>query len=244
MTRQRSRSCSPACATGFRARRRFSIEINPELDAHGDLERYREAGITRLSIGVQSFEPSEIEILGRKHTVPRKLTDVVAQARAAAIESISLDLMFAVPGQTPRTWRRSLEAATALAVDHISAYGLTVEARTPYAAWHAREPSAFFDDDARSRTVCDGDGDADSAGYEQYEISNFARPGHRCAHNLQLLGERRIRGARRRGCVLSRRSAQRAYSLDRRVLRALRARAVPFRRKPSGCKVAGAPARR
>ena len=166
----------------FPGAREVSVEINPELVCAGDLKQYRGAGITRLSIGVQSFEPSEIQTLGRKHT-PAQINDVVAQARAAAIESISLDLMFGVPGQTPRTWRRSLEAATALAVDHVSAYGLTVEAQTPYAAWYAREPNAFFDDEREAELYAIAMQTLESAGYAQYEISNFARPGHRCAHN-------------------------------------------------------------
>lgn len=147
-----------------------------------DFRKYREAGITRLSIGVQSFEPGEIETLGRKHT-PEQIGHAVALGRAAGVRSISLDLMFAVPGQTPESWRRSLERAAALEVDHISTYGLTVEAGTPYESWHEREPSAFFDDTAEAelyRTAIDA---LQAAGYEQYEISNFARPGHRCRHN-------------------------------------------------------------
>jgi oxygen-independent coproporphyrinogen III oxidase len=180
-----------ACLTDLLARlhERFpdagevSIEINPELVREGDFDAYRAAGITRLSIGVQSFEPSEIQTLGRKHTV-EQIGAVVAQARAAAIESISLDLIFAVPGQTPASWRRTLQAAIALDVDHCSTYGLTIEEGTPYAAWQARDPDAFFDD-AREAELYELAIEAlQGAGYEQYEISNFARPGHRCAHNL------------------------------------------------------------
>jgi oxygen-independent coproporphyrinogen III oxidase len=160
----------------------ISIEVNPELVREGDLGQYREAGITRLSIGVQSFEPAEIQMLGRKHTVAQ-IEGVVAQARAAGISSISLDLMFAVPGQTPSTWRRSLDAAIALGADHISTYGLTVEEDTPFAAWRAREPNAFFDDACEAELYLIAMQTLEKAGYEQYEISNFARPGHRCAHN-------------------------------------------------------------
>jgi oxygen-independent coproporphyrinogen-3 oxidase len=159
-----------------------SIEANPELVRGDDFRQYREAGITRLSIGVQSFEPGEIETLGRKHT-PEQIGQAVALGRAAGVPSISLDLMFAVPGQTPESWRRSLERATALEVDHISAYGLTVEAGTPYESWLEREPSAFFDDTAEAELYRLAIDALQAAGYEQYEISNFARPGHRCRHN-------------------------------------------------------------
>jgi len=160
-----------------------SIEINPELVRHGDLVCYRAAGVTRLSIGVQSFEPDEIRTLGRKHAVAQ-IERVVAQARDANITSVSLDLMFAIPGQTPGSWRRSLDAAIALGVDHVSAYGLTVEEGTPYAAWRRREPGVFFEDTREAQLYAIAIELLEAAGYEQYEISNFARPGHRCAHNL------------------------------------------------------------
>jgi oxygen-independent coproporphyrinogen-3 oxidase len=172
-----------------RIRERFSgtgeitIEINPELVRDGDLTAYRAAGITRLSIGVQSFEPGEIQTLGRKHTV-EQIRAVVAEARAGGFDSVSLDLMFAVPGQTPASWRRTLQAAIALDVDHCSAYGLTVEEGTPFAAWRAREPAAFFDDTREAELYAIAIVSLQAAGYEQYEISNFARSGHRCAHNL------------------------------------------------------------
>ncbi|MEO6836184.1 MAG: radical SAM family heme chaperone HemW [Candidatus Tumulicola sp.] len=159
-----------------------SIEVNPELVRDDDFTRYREAGITRLSIGVQSFEPGEIETLGRKHTAEH-IETAVALGRAAGLQSISLDLIFAVPGQTPATWRRSLERAVALGVDHVSTYGLTVETGTPYALWRDRDPSAFFDDTAEAEFYAIAIATLQAAGYEHYEISNFARPGHRCAHN-------------------------------------------------------------
>jgi oxygen-independent coproporphyrinogen-3 oxidase len=160
-----------------------SIEVNPELVDDGDFDAYREAGITRLSIGVQSLEPSEIATLGRKHTV-EQVRSVVASARAAKMGSISLDLLFAVPGQTASSWERTLRQAIDLDVDHVSAYGLTVEEGTPFAAWRAREPEAFFDDAREAELYGMAIDRLRDAGYEQYEVSNFARPGHRCAHNL------------------------------------------------------------
>ena len=166
----------------FPGSRERSIECNAELVKPGDLERYREAGITRLSLGVQSFEPAEIRTLGRKHTVAA-VEAVVADARAAAFDSVSLDLIFAVPGQTPQSWKRSLQRAVELEVDHISAYGLTVEEGTPYAAWRSREPHRFFDDEREAELYAIAIDLLQSAGYRQYEISNFARPGHQCAHN-------------------------------------------------------------
>ncbi len=131
---------------------------------------------------MQSFDPGEIRTLGRKHTVAQ-VERLVARARSAGIASISVDLMFGVPGQTARSWRQSLDAALALGVDHLSAYGLTVEEGTPYAAWQAREPAAFFDDEREAELYAIAIETLEGAGFEQYEISNFARRGHRCAHN-------------------------------------------------------------
>jgi oxygen-independent coproporphyrinogen-3 oxidase len=159
-----------------------SIEVNPELVVEGAFEAYHSAGITRVSIGVQSFEAGEIATLGRKHDV-NDVVQAVRQARDARIESVSLDLMFAVPGQSPESWRRSLRAGIATGVDHVSCYGLTVEAGTPFERWLEREPRAFFDDTAEARLYQIAIDELAVAGFEHYEISNFARPGHRCAHN-------------------------------------------------------------
>src|SRR5579863_5827169 len=159
-----------------------SIEVNPDLVRAEDFEEYAKAGITRISIGVQSFNPQEIATLGRRHD-PADVERAVRQARDGGIASLSLDLMFAVPGQTPESWRESLDAAIALQPDHISVYGLTVEPNTPYADWQTRDPGAFFDDTHEAELYAIAIETLNAAGYEQYEISNFARPGHRCRHN-------------------------------------------------------------
>lgn len=165
-----------------RPMREIAIEINPELVRPGDFDAYRAAGIDRVSIGVQSFEPAEIATLGRRHTV-EQVADAVAGARAAGLRSVSIDLIFAVPGQTAASWRRSLETAISLGVDHISTYGLTIEEGTPYARWHDREPRAFMDQDHEAELYEIAIGTLRDAGYAQYEISNFARHGHESAHN-------------------------------------------------------------
>lgn len=161
----------------------FSVEVNPDLALCEGFEAYRRAGITRLSIGVQSFDERELGVLGRRHT-PREVEIVVERARAAGFNNLSIDLMFAVPGQTLQTWRRSLEAAIALDVEHISTYGLTVEVGTPYAEWRRAEPQAFTGEDDEADLYELTLELLRANGYEQYEISNFARPGMRCAHNL------------------------------------------------------------
>jgi oxygen-independent coproporphyrinogen III oxidase len=166
----------------LRDSREISIECNPELVRKGDFAAYRSAGVNRVSIGVQSFEPSEIRTLGRKHTTD-DVERAVAAARRDGIGSVSLDLIFAVPGQTPESWRRSLTTAIEIGADHISAYGLTVEEGTPYAAWRQREPASFANDRLEAELYDIAIATLEAAGYEQYEISNFARPGHCSAHN-------------------------------------------------------------
>ncbi len=159
-----------------------TIEVNPELVSAAALAAYAAAGVTRLSIGVQSFVEAEIRTLGRRHDAGQ-VRDAVAAARSAGIGSVSLDLIFAVPGQTKESWRRSLERAIALQPDHVSAYGLTIEDGTPYADWRDSEPSAFPDQDLEGDLYEIAIDTLEKAGFEHYEISNFALPGHRCAHN-------------------------------------------------------------
>lgn len=163
-------------------RRELTVELNPELVREGDFARYAASGVTRLSIGIQSFDRSEIAMLGRHHT-PEQVAQAVRWAREAGVATVSLDLMFAVPGQTVESWRASLERAVALDVDHISAYGLTIEEGTPYAARFARDPGAFPGEELEAALYEVAIETLGAAGYEHYEISNFARPGRRCAHN-------------------------------------------------------------
>lgn len=167
---------------GGDAFREIAIEVNPELVASDDMRAYRDAGIDRVSIGVQSFVPSEIATLGRKHTV-EQVARVIGWARDAGVRSVSLDLMFGVPGQTRASWAQSLQRAIELQTDHVSTYGLTIEEGTPYAAWQARDPNAFADDDLEADLYDAAIDVLTAAGFKQYEISNFAKPGHESAHN-------------------------------------------------------------
>jgi oxygen-independent coproporphyrinogen-3 oxidase len=165
----------------------MSCEVNPDRDLIGGFPLLRAAGFNRLSIGVQSFVPSELHVLGRRHT----RADVVAAvetARGAGFGNLNVDLMFGVPGQTEASWRESVAAAIALGVEHVSTYGLTIEDGTPYARWYARQPGAFPDDDGGANLYAIAIDMLTAAGFEQYEISNFARPGFRCAHNENYWG--------------------------------------------------------
>ncbi|GAC1526609.1 MAG: radical SAM family heme chaperone HemW [Vulcanimicrobiaceae bacterium] len=185
-------AASDVAAIVARVRDRFApggfdeatIEMNPDPDlcTEAVFAAYRAAGIDRVSFGVQSFVASELRVLGRRH-VPRDVADAVARARAAGIANVSLDLIFGTPLQTTSSWRASLEAALALAPDHVSTYGLTIEDGTPFADWYERRPQDFAPNDLEGDLYALGIETLSAAGFEHYEISNFARPGRRCAHN-------------------------------------------------------------
>jgi oxygen-independent coproporphyrinogen-3 oxidase len=160
----------------------ITSEANPDAALCLGFERYRAAGVNRLSFGVQSFVDAELSTLGRGHS-GADVADAFAAARRAGFTNLSLDLIFGVPGQTRATWRRSLEDALALEPQHISTYGLTVEAGTPYAAWHEREPGAFPTNDLEADLYGLAIELLEAHGFEHYEISNFARPGFRSRHN-------------------------------------------------------------
>ncbi|MBC5799336.1 MAG: radical SAM family heme chaperone HemW [Candidatus Eremiobacteraeota bacterium] len=169
---------------GLPAAAEATVEMNPDpgLCTPEVFAAYAHAGITRVSLGVQSLVPEELAVLGRRHCAG-DVTVAVERARRAGIGNISVDLIFAVPGQTVASWRRTLEAALALEPAHVSTYGLTIEENTPYAAWQARRPGDFIGSDAEAELYALGIDMLEAAGFEHYEISNFARPGARCAHN-------------------------------------------------------------
>jgi len=160
-----------------------TLEANPSRLDDDRLRAARAAGITRLSVGVQSLDDRELKTLGREHDA-EQARDFVRAARAAGHRNVNLDLIAGVPGQSAGSFARTLDAALALEPEHLSIYGLTIEAGTPYAAWQRRDPSAFPDDDAVGELLEIARERLNGAGLHQYEISNFARPGFACAHNL------------------------------------------------------------
>jgi len=162
----------------------FTVEVNPGQVALERLRRMRGLGVNRLSMGAQSFDDGELAFLGRRH----KASDVkrcVKEAREAGFENVSVDLIFAIPGQGMDSWKRTLDEAVRLGLEHISAYALTYEEGTPLHA--AREKGAVVPvDEELDRAMYEMAIDTlKAAGYEHYEISSFARPGFECRHNLK-----------------------------------------------------------
>jgi len=160
----------------------ITLEANPDPALVERIPGLHAAGVNRLSIGAQSFAADELRALGRRHAAD-DVRRAVAAARAAGFTNVSIDLMFGVPGQTTESWNATLDAVVALGIEHVSCYGLTVEAGTPYATWFARDPGAFAADALEARLYAIAMDRLRSAGYEHYEISNWAKPGFRSQHN-------------------------------------------------------------
>ena len=167
----------------------ITFEANPESARDTDaLRLLRDAGFNRISLGMQSADDDELRAIGRIHSA-RDTAAAVDAARRAGFENLSLDLIYGLPAQTRARWRDNLAAATALAPEHLSCYGLKVEPGTPL--YMRRDSVVLPDDDAQADMYLDTVELLAAQGYAQYEISNFARPGYESRHNLKYwtLGE-------------------------------------------------------
>ena len=161
----------------------ITMEANPGTLSAEKLESCRAAGVNRLSLGAQAMDDRLLRSLGRIHTA-KDVTEAVEMARRAGFDNVSLDLMYALPGQSMDDWARTLDAAVALEPEHLSAYSLIVEEGTPLADRVVRGALTVPDDDAAvdmQRMAVDR---LAEAGFARYEISNYARQGRECRHNI------------------------------------------------------------
>ena len=159
----------------------ITLEANPDSASEvQDLTALRRAGFNRLSLGMQSADDGELKALGRVHTMAQTRTAVEA-ARKAGFDNLSLDLIYGLPGQTPERWRDNLAAAVELNPEHLSCYGLKAEPGTPLYDRRETLPGDGVQADMYLETV----EALESRGWQQYEISNFARPGRESRHNLK-----------------------------------------------------------
>ncbi|MCI0498530.1 MAG: radical SAM family heme chaperone HemW [Planctomycetales bacterium] len=173
-----------AMAERFGAVEEFTVECNPAQANEDTLKRLRASGVNRISIGAQSFDPANLQMLGRLHT-PQQAKDAVQAAKRAGFDNIGLDLIFGVPGSAIASWRDSLRAAIDLNVRHISAYSLTIEQATPFDR-AVKEGTLSLVDEQTDRAMHEiARRTLQNAGFVQYEISNFARPGFECRHNIR-----------------------------------------------------------
>lgn len=155
-----------------------TIECNPDTLDEPKLAGYRRAGITRISLGVQSMVAHVLVTLGRSHD-PDNVRRAAEAIRAVGFDSWNVDLIYGSVGETVADWRTTLEGALDLEPPHVSAYGLTVEAGTPL----ANDPARFPDDDDQAEKYELAEALLGGAGLANYEVSNWARPGHECRHN-------------------------------------------------------------
>ncbi|MHB1223144.1 MAG: radical SAM family heme chaperone HemW [Gemmatimonadaceae bacterium] len=159
-----------------------TVEVNPEDILPGFVSTIVAAGVNRLSIGAQSFDDRALEWMHRVHAASR-VGEAVELARAEGIDNISLDLIFALPTALDRSWERDVEAALALQPRHLSLYGLTVEPATPLGRWAARGLAEEAPEERYEAEFLRANALLTAAGFEHYEVSNFARPGARSRHN-------------------------------------------------------------
>lgn len=156
----------------------ITLEANPGTFEAARFRGYRDAGVNRLSLGIQSFNPEHLKALGRIHD--QREAWAAAESAITLFESVNLDLMYALPDQNLEQARADLETALSLGPAHLSAYHLTLEPNTPFAA----HPPALPEDDLAADMQIQAEALLGDAGYEHYETSAFARPGSRCRHNL------------------------------------------------------------
>ncbi len=202
-----------------------TVECNPDSADDDKLEAYAAGGVNRVSFGVQSMAPHVLRALGRTHE-PENVGRAVAGARAAGITRINLDLIYGTPGETLADWAATLDAAIELEPDHVSAYALTVEPGTPMGRQVAAGAPAPDDDDQATKYEL-ADARLDAAGYGWYEISNWARPGEECRHNLLYWTGGEYAGI---GCAAhAHRAGRRSWTVrtPERYIAALRAGASP-----------------
>lgn len=159
-----------------------TLETNPEDVTAARVEAWLAAGVNRVSLGVQSFDDTTLAWMHRVHDAAAARR-AVQTLRSAGVANLSLDLIFALPAALERNWQRDVDEALALAPEHLSLYGLTVEERTPLGRWTARGDAIPADDDRYAAEYLVAHAALRAAGFDHYEVSNAARPGFRARHN-------------------------------------------------------------
>ena len=160
----------------------ITLEANPTSVEAAKLAAFRDAGVNRASLGVQSLEEEALRFLGRRHDVSQAIAAL--EAARAIFPRLSFDLIYARPGQAEASWRAELRRALALAADHLSLYQLTIEPGTRFATLHARGDFALPEDDDAARLYLATAEEAARFGLAPYEVSNYAKPGAESRHNL------------------------------------------------------------
>ena len=159
-----------------------TVEANPEDVSPDAASRWRDAGVTRVSLGIQSFNEDVLRWMHRTHDASQA-RQAASTLKAAGFDDWSLDLIFALPPEVERSWSDDLKQAIDLGSTHISCYGLTVEPHTPLVRWRERGQVHEADEERYEAEFLDADRVLTAAGFEHYEVSNYGRPNHRAVHN-------------------------------------------------------------
>jgi oxygen-independent coproporphyrinogen-3 oxidase len=170
------------CQFGIFADTEIAIEMDPGTFDLEQLQGYGLAGVNRVSLGAQSFHQEQLQACGRTHT-PEDIYKAVDLMHQAGLDNYSLDLISGLPHQTLTTWQQSLEAAVSCDPAHLSVYDLTVEPGTAFHRWYRPGESPLPTDEMTADMYRLAQATLSQAGYEHYEISNYARPGYQCRHN-------------------------------------------------------------
>jgi len=161
----------------------ITIEVNPDSVSLDFLEKMRQAGANRISMGMQSAVPHVLKVLDRTHN-PENVSTAVEKARKAGFEHVSVDLIYGAPGESVSDWQQSVTSALQLPIDHISAYALIIEKGTKLAAQISRGEVQMPPDEETAEKYLIADSAFEAAGFNWYELSNWSKPGGQCRHNI------------------------------------------------------------
>jgi len=205
----------------------ISLEANPDDLTPLKLNALFDVGVNRLSIGIQSFDNRVLQFLNRSHDASSAVASV-EHARLAGFKNISIDLIYAIPDQSESVWKQNIHQALALHPEHISSYSLTIEEKTVFGRWASKGKLApVHDDHAASQLECLVTM-LESAGFEQYEVSNFARPGFQSQHNSSYWKREKYLGLGPSAHSYNRESRQFNIANNHLYLKGLQSGSIPF----------------
>ncbi|MGY4690366.1 radical SAM family heme chaperone HemW [Salibacterium sp. K-3] len=171
-----------SCTDPARPVQEFTVEVNPGEADRVKFDMMKDEGVTRLSIGIQTFNDRLLQHIGRGHTAD-EARDTVQKAREAGFDNISIDLMFGLPEQSMEDWKETVSEAVKLDIDHVSAYSLKIEEKTMFHNWYRQGKIKPLPEDTEAAMYEELEDALSAAGFHAYEISNFARPGKESEHN-------------------------------------------------------------
>ncbi len=204
-----------------------TLEANPDDLSLSRLKQLRDLGVNRLSIGIQSFDDKVLQFLNRAHNSQSAVV-CVEEARSAGFQNISIDLIYAIPGQGDAAWKENIAQAIRLSPEHISSYSLTIEDKTVFGRWASTGKLKATEDDIAATqletlvTLLEG------VGFEQYEVSNFARPGFESKHNSSYWKQERYLGVGPSAHSYNESSRQYNISNNAAYVRSMQQNIIPF----------------